>query len=208
MITQPDDRVGVQVVGGLVEQQGLTVTEQDARQFHPAALPTGQRAQRLMQHPVGQAEAGGERGGLGFGGVPAEYGQPVAEVPVPAYSPVRDGWVGVGHPVLGLTELGSHLVEATRRQHPVKREDFQVTRARILRQVADGAAAPDGAGRGLRLTRQRLAQRGLARAVAPDQADAVALGDLKRGVGQQQPGPGAQFDISCDNHDSPLQIGI
>ena len=69
MVAEPDDRVGVQVVGGLVQQQGLGVAEQDPGQLDPAPLATGQRAQPLMQDAVRQAEAGRDRGGLGFGRV-------------------------------------------------------------------------------------------------------------------------------------------
>ena len=60
VVAQPGDRVGVQVVGRLVEQQRLRVAEQDPGQLDPPALPAGQRAQRLVQHPVGQPEAGGQ----------------------------------------------------------------------------------------------------------------------------------------------------
>src|SRR5207247_4031094 len=53
VVTQPGDGVGVQVVGGLVEQQRLRIREQDPRQFHPAPLATRERLQRLGQHAVG-----------------------------------------------------------------------------------------------------------------------------------------------------------
>ena len=56
-VAQPDDRVGVEVVGRLVEQQGVGVREQDAGQLDAAALTAGEGVQRLAEHPVGQAEA-------------------------------------------------------------------------------------------------------------------------------------------------------
>ena len=37
-VTQPDDRVGVEVVGRFIEQQRAGITEQDARQLDAAAL--------------------------------------------------------------------------------------------------------------------------------------------------------------------------
>ena len=57
---QPGDRVGVEVVGRLVEQQdaaaGLAgVAEQDAGQLDAAALAAGEGADGLGEHPVGQA---------------------------------------------------------------------------------------------------------------------------------------------------------
>jgi hypothetical protein len=72
---QPRDRVGVQVVGGLVEQQGVGPREQDARQFDPAALTTRQGPIGLGQHPVGQAEVRRDPGRLRLGRVAARRGQ-------------------------------------------------------------------------------------------------------------------------------------
>ena len=68
-VAQPDDRVGVEVVGRLVEQQRLGAGEQDPGQLDPAPLAAGQRAQRLAEDPVLDAEAVRDLGGLGLGGV-------------------------------------------------------------------------------------------------------------------------------------------
>ena len=57
--------------------------EQDPGQLDPAALPAGQRAHRLRQHPVRKAEVGADPGGLGFGGVAAEGGEPFLDPAVP-----------------------------------------------------------------------------------------------------------------------------
>ena len=74
---QPGDRVGVEVVGGLVEQQDAAavlagVGEQDAGQLDAAALAAGEGADGLGQGPVGQAEVGADPGRLGLGRVAAQ----------------------------------------------------------------------------------------------------------------------------------------
>jgi hypothetical protein len=69
---QPGDRVGVEVVGRLVEQQRRGVGEQDAGQLDAAALTAGQRAELLAERPLGQAEVRADAGRLGLGGVAAE----------------------------------------------------------------------------------------------------------------------------------------
>ena len=51
-VAQPDDRVGVEVVGRLVEEQGLGAAEQDAGQLDPATLAAGERAERLRRAPA------------------------------------------------------------------------------------------------------------------------------------------------------------
>ena len=90
---QPGDRVGVEVVGRLVEQQDAAagrgrVAEQDAGQLDAAALAAGERAERLGEDPVGQAEVGADAGGLGLGRVAAEAGELVFERAVAAERPV------------------------------------------------------------------------------------------------------------------------
>ena len=65
--------------------------EQDPGQFHPAPLAAGQRVQRLGQHPVRQAQAGRDRGGLGLGGVAAQHDQPLLQLAVPAHRRVAPG---------------------------------------------------------------------------------------------------------------------
>ena len=56
-LAQPDDRVGVEVVGGLVEQQGLGAGEEDPGQLDAAALTTRQGLERLAEDPLLDAEA-------------------------------------------------------------------------------------------------------------------------------------------------------
>ena len=139
VIAQPGHRVGVQVVGGLVEQHGLGAGEQDPGQLDPAPLTTGQGVQRLVQHPVGQAEAGGDRGRLRLGRVPAEHREPFFQAGVGADGVGRRGGVRSGHRRLGRPELGAQLVEPARGQHAVDGQHVQVPGTRVLRQVPDSA---------------------------------------------------------------------
>lgn len=51
-LAQPDDGVGIQMVRRFVEDHGVRVREQNARELDAPALPTGEGAQRLVQDPV------------------------------------------------------------------------------------------------------------------------------------------------------------
>ncbi len=82
-VAQPDDRVGVEVVRRLVEQQRVRAAEQDSGQLDPAALAARERAQRLAEHPVGEAETCRDRRRLGLGRVAAEDVQPLLGRAVP-----------------------------------------------------------------------------------------------------------------------------
>ena len=206
VVAQPGDRVGVQVVRRLVQQQHLGVAEQDPGQLDPPPLAPGQGAERLVHHPVGQPEAGGEGRRLRFGRVPAQHGHPLFQPGVPADGRVGPVPVGVGHLHLGLAHPGAQLVEAPCGQHTVHRHDVQVAGARILGQVTDGAAAPDGPGRGQRLAGQHLEQGCLTGPVPAHQADPVAGPHLEIRAVQQQPGAGAQFYPTCHNQEKPLLL--
>ena len=208
VVAQPGHRVGVQVVGRLVQQQGLRVREQDPGQLHPAPLPAGQGGQRLAQHPVRQSQAGGDRRGLGLRGVAAEQGEPFFQLAVAADRGVAAGGHPVGHLLLGGPHGRAQLVQAAAGQHPVQGQPLQVAGPRVLGQVADAGAAPHGARRGERLTREHPGQRGLARAVPADQADLVARRDLEARVRQQQLRARAQLQAGRGDHLAPLQTRI
>ena len=75
-VAQPGDRVGVEVVGRFVEQQGrrfaCRVGEQNPGEFDPASLTSGQRSERLSEHPFVQSEVGADPRGLGLRRITAQ----------------------------------------------------------------------------------------------------------------------------------------
>ncbi len=207
VVAQPHDGVGVEVVGRLVQQQGLRAGEQDARQLDPAALTTGEGLQRLTQDPLVQGQAGRDRGGLGLGRVAAPGGELGLEVAVAAHRPVTGLVVGAGHRTLDLAQVAQDLVQPAGGEDAVAGEDVQVTGAGVLRQVAHLTGAGHGAGRGRRSAREHLGQRRLAGPVAPDQAHPVAGGDPEGGAVEEEARAGAQLDPGGGDHDVLLRVG-
>ena len=193
VVPQPGHRVGVQVVGGLVEQQRLGTAEQDPGQLYPPPLAAGQGAQRLPEHFLRQAEAGGERRRLGLGRVPAEHGEAFLQVPVPAHGGIPLAGIRIGHRDLGLAHAGHQRIQSARRQHPVHRQRLEVADAGVLRQVPDGSAVADLARGGQSLPGQHPREGRLAGPVPADQADLVASRDLEGSGLKQQPGTRAQL---------------
>ncbi len=146
VVTQPDDRVGIQMVGRLVQQQHhpgrRTVlgagAEQDPGQFHPSPLATGERVHGLGQDPVRQSEVGTDPGSLGFGGVPAEAGELLLDPPVALGGRFQFPGVGeLGHLDLDLLQLRDQHVQAAGGEHPVLGGDVHVALAGVLREIAD-----------------------------------------------------------------------
>ncbi len=156
--------------------------------------------QGLAQHPVGQAERGGDGGGLGLGGVSALGEELRLQALVLLHRLLAGGALAVRHPLLVLPHLAQDLVETAGREDAVTRQDLEVPGARVLGQVADLAAAGDGAAGRRPLTRQALGEGRLARAVAADQADAVALGDTEGGGLDEDAGAGTQLDAGSGDH--------
>src|SRR3954462_4880768 len=87
-VAQPDDRVGVEMVRRLVEEQGLGAAEQDARELDPAALPAGECVKRLGQDPFGKSKAARDGPCFGLCGISAADVELLVEAAVPAYGGV------------------------------------------------------------------------------------------------------------------------
>ena len=104
------------------------------------------------------------------------------------------------HRTLGLAHRADDLVEPARGEHPVHREHVEVTRAGVLREVADLAGPDDLAAGRLGLPRERLGERGLAGAVASDEPDPVAGGDAERRLLEQHACADAQLDGLGSDH--------
>ena len=134
---QPHDRVGVQVVGRLVEQQGLGVGEQDPRQLDAAPLAAREGLQRLREHAIGQAEVGRDPRRLGLGRVTARGHERGLGPGVGGHGFVADPPARGGHGVLGLAHPAHHVVEAARAKDAVARDLLRIARAGILRKVPE-----------------------------------------------------------------------
>ena len=91
-------------------------------------------------------------------------------------------------------------VEPAGRQDPVEREDLGVGGARVLRQVAHLSRAGDVAGSRQGLTGEDPGHRGLAGAVAADQADLVSRSHAEGDVCHQQARAGAHLEVVHGDH--------
>jgi len=189
------------VVGGLVEQQRLGVGEEDAGELHAAALTSREGAQRLGEHAVGQAERRADARRLALGGVPAERGELVLQLPVATDGSVPLGLVGrLGHRDLCLDQPGTQHVQAAPGQHPVARGDVEVAAAGVLRQIADLAGDLHLPRVREPLSGQRGQRRRLTGTVAPHQADAVAGLHAQGRVADEDAGAGTEFEAGRRDH--------
>ncbi|SKU32741.1 Uncharacterised protein [Mycobacteroides abscessus subsp. abscessus] len=179
--TQPADRVRVQVVGRLIEQQchararaAFGRTEEDPRELDTAALPAGKRPQRLNQNPLGQPETRADPGGFTLGDISAQRGETLLQLPVAAHRFIALVVVGqLGHQCLLLFHLADDGVQAARRQHPVTSQQIQISLFGILWQITNFANPGHRAGVWFTLAGQNPHRGGLAGPVTAHQTDAV-----------------------------------
>src|SRR6202035_3404245 len=160
----------------------------DPGQLHSSALTAGQRAQLLGQHPVGQSETRADPARFAFGAVAAERGEALLELAVAADRAITGGVVSdLRHQGLLLFQVGQQGVQSACGEHPVAREEVEVTLFGILRQVTDLAGTCHGARVRLPLAREDAQRRRLTRAVATDEPDPVPrLYPQRRAVGIEQ----------------------
>ena len=172
-LAQPTDRVGIEVVGGLVEQQCLGPAEQDARQLDASSLTTRQGPEGLLEDTFREADTCRDGRRLRLGGVAAPCSELLLQLGVPAHRLITGVVVGAGHPALGLPDEPDDLVETPGTKDPVPCQHAKIAGTWVLRQVAHVAGPGHAAGRGECLAGENPHERGLAGAVTTYEPDAV-----------------------------------
>jgi hypothetical protein len=174
-ILQPQGRLEVEMVRGLVQQQQVGLAEEDGGECHAHAPAAGEVAAGALLLLGVEAEAVQDRRGARGGAVGLDVGEPCMDVG----DAVRIGGM------LGLGQQGGAL--AVGHQDGV----YQALRPRrgLLRHHADASAVGqrDIAGIGMQLARDQLQQRRLAGAVAADQPGMVPGRQCQVGAVQQHP---------------------
>ncbi len=190
-LLQPQHRVQVQVVGGLVQQQQVAGHHQRARQVQPDPPTAGERRHRLVVRGRGKPQAMQQAACTRSGVVAVHLLQPV---------------VGGGHRLPILAGQGLGLGPDRGRHLGIAGQDEIDGRVGQRGGFLGDAGDAGLAGQlhvalvGLQFTGNRREQAGLAGAIAADQADPVACMQGHVHTGQQQPSPPAQGEIAKRNH--------
>jgi hypothetical protein len=199
-LPQPPDRVGIEVVGRLVEQEDVRPAEQDARKLDASALPAGERADRLRENALRQAHTGSDRGGLRLHGVAAQCLELCLGAGVPGNQAVTLIGIRRAHPHAGFLHTADDSMQPACRQDPVPGDLVRVAGSGILRQVADRARDVHLAAGRHRLLGHDAREGRLAGAVSTDEADPVASGDPQIGTLEEQRRTGPDLKTGCGNH--------
>jgi hypothetical protein len=138
VVPQPDHRVGVEVVGGLVEQQRVGAPEQDPGELDATALTARERTDLLGHDAVGKPEVRGDPRRLRLGRVAAGRHQLVLGPRVRRHRLLALLVVVRGRHLLRVAlEPDEHAVEPSGGEDAVAGRDVEVAGARVLREVAD-----------------------------------------------------------------------
>ena len=199
-VTQPHDRVGIQVVGRLVQQHGVRIREENTRQLHAATLTTRKGRKRLGEHALGQVQVRGDDRRLRLSCVAATGNELSLQAVVTAHTLSAHHRVLARHILLRLTHLARHAVQATRRQDAVTSQLAHVIHLRVLRKVTDSATAGNRTVSGQSQTGKHLSHSGLTGTVTAHQTDLVALIDAEGDLFHEQARACTQFEVLYSNH--------
>ena len=199
MIAQPQDRIVVEMIGGLVQQKRVRFLEQDAGELDSTSLASRERTDLLVQHPVGKAECRRDPSGFTGGGVATGHGELMIQTRISIQGLGHGIALCIGDPLLGLADACEQGVDAPGGQNPVPSGFSEVTDFGVLGQVADRAVAGDvprvlnglkavtlirvrnclAGALGHRGSGQELGHRCFSGPIATDQSDAHALAHLE-----------------------------
>jgi hypothetical protein len=131
------------MVRRLVQDERGRAREKHACQLHSPALAARQRAERLGEHPVGKAEAGGDRSRFGFGRPSSEDVELLFEPGIMLQDAVLMLAVAVAHLCAGGLHVVDDSVEASRPEYAVSGDDGEITRTGILGKVGNRRRPPN-----------------------------------------------------------------
>ena len=206
-VTEPGDRVGVEMVRRLVQDERRCAGEKYPGQLHSAALATREGAERLGEDPVGEAQAGSDRSRFGLGGPSAEKVELLFEPGVTLEDSVLVLAFAITHVGTGGMHLPNDAIEAPRPEDAVPGDDGEVPGAGILGKVGDGLRAANRARGRQGLAREHPGEGGLAGTVAPDKADPVAGRDLKGHRLEELATSGGELKVGGSDHDGRFLSG-
>ena len=167
-LAQPVDRVEVEVVGRLVEEQRVRAAEQRLRQQDAHLLAALQLGHRPLVQRVGDVEAGEQDGGVALGRVPVVLADDAFELAEAHAVLVGQRRLGV-EPIALLERRPQHGVAHDHRVDDAVRVEGEL----ILAQDAEPRRPADAALLRLQVARQQLHEGRLAGAVRPGQAVAA-----------------------------------
>ncbi|KAJ1683511.1 hypothetical protein LUZ63_021265 [Rhynchospora breviuscula] len=179
-----------------------------ARELDAPALTAREGLQRLVEDPVGQREVVGDGCRLGLGRVSAGGFELLGETAVFLHRLRCDRGVVVAHRHRRLVHAEREGAEAAGVEDARAREHLGVSRAGVLREVAEFARAIDPAVRGQEITGEHLGEGGLAGAVAADEADLVAVRDAERHLRHQDACADADLEIVHGEHSRRPRLSV
>ena len=199
-VTQPHDGVSIQVVGRLIQQHGVRIREKNTGKLHAATLTTRKSRQRLGEHALGQVQVGGDDRRLRLGCVAATGNELSFQAVVAAHTLSAHRRVLARHILLRLAHLARHTIQATRRKDTVTSQLAHVIHLRVLRKVANRAAAGNRTVSGQGQTGKHLSHSGLTGTVTAHQTNLVALINAEGDLFHEQARACTQFEVLYSNH--------
>ena len=198
---EPADRMNVEIVGRLIEQEHIRLREQRLREQHAQFQAGRHFAHRCVVARLGNARIGQDAAGARLGIVAAVLGEHALELG--RLHVVRIGGIRVGVNEVALPHRLPQLRVAA--HHHIEHPLILVGEL-VLIQSAEAHARlqHDIAGARLQLAAEHLHESGLAGAVGADESIAVTVGELDRDLFEQRFRAKLNGDIRGSKHLHPM----
>ena len=196
-VTQPHDRVVIEVIRGLIQEEYICIGEEHACQLDAATLAAGEGIEGLVEDAILETKGMSDLRRLGVGSPPSGVRELLIELDVALHGTLLPRALGRRHLVFGLADARDDRVDAAHRDNAIAGLHLWVTDVSVLCEVADGAVGRDGSGvlggaPAIGLACEEAHRRGLTGAVTADQTNAHAFIDTETCVVDELTGTDTQ----------------
>lgn len=205
VITQPQNRIVVEMIGRLVKQKIVRTGKQNPGEFDPSALAAGKRTQRLVEDSFGQAQRGRHLRRLRICSPSPGIREFLVEANIALHRLDLARTFGFGHLPFGFANAFDRLIDSANREDPIACRLIEIPLLRVLRKISDRALAIERSGRFDDVGRHTLAghephERRLSCPVAPNEAHAHSFVYSESGVDDEFAGSDAHGEVFGVDH--------
>src|SRR6218665_2512117 len=138
--------------------------------------------------------------------IASERGKPIGNIAVLAHRPLRNYRIAACHEVGLLVHTDDEAPQSASVENTGTGEHLGVTRAWILREVADLAGAVDLSRGRQHFARERLRERRFSRTGAPDKPNFISRRNPKRDVCHEYTGSDPDFEVMHGEHGASFRV--
>ena len=202
IIAKPHNRIGIQMIGRLVQNKRVRLRKKNAHKFYSSALTSGKSSYRFSYRFLIYAQIFRRFYRFMFCRISSCIVKISQSFVILIHRPFHDFRVGISHVFFDFAQSLENIRQIPGRCNSVKRTLFGICNMRILRKKSDFAACFNISRRWKNLSRNNFCQCRFSGAVSSDQTYSVAFAHMKIRRRKKQTGSDAYFQslrVDCHN---------